>query len=225
MSTLSRLYNADTHIDFVGHRKRWFTFSAVILVISVISLLTRGLDLSLDFEGGTVVEVPNAVDVSTSDVRDALSDIGLAGAKVQLTEGTDGARIRVQTEVLEPACLDVVAEYADILQVGSRNMHNTHLLAAVGKQSKPVLLKRGWSATFEEFLLAAEYIMLQGNPNVILCERGIRTHETYVRNTLALSIVPEIKRRYGDFVDRTSGGFGFVDTETRRRMIGELRAG
>jgi preprotein translocase subunit SecF len=106
VSTLSRLYNADTHIDFVGHRKRWFTFSAVILVISVISLLTRGLDLSLDFEGGTVVEVPNAVDASTSDVRDALSDIGLAGAKVQLTEGTDGARIRVQTEVLEPAAQD-----------------------------------------------------------------------------------------------------------------------
>ena len=73
-------------------------------------------------------------------------------------------------------------------------MHNTHLLAAVGEQDKPVLLKRGWGATLKEFLLAAEYIMLQGNHNVILCERGIRTFETYTRNTLALAIVPEIKR-------------------------------
>ncbi|MFQ5590605.1 MAG: N-acetylneuraminate synthase family protein, partial [Phycisphaerae bacterium] len=88
-----------------------------------------------------------------------------------------------------------VARYADVLQVGSRNMHNTHLLAAVGRQQKPVLLKRGWCATLQEFLLAAEYIMLEGNHNVILCERGIRTHEEYVRNTLALSVVPEIKRR------------------------------
>jgi 3-deoxy-7-phosphoheptulonate synthase len=73
-------------------------------------------------------------------------------------------------------------------------MHNTQLLLAVGRQGKPVLLKRGWGASLQEFLLAAEYIMLEGNSNVILCERGIRTHETYVRNTLALAIVPQVKR-------------------------------
>jgi 3-deoxy-7-phosphoheptulonate synthase len=101
--------------------------------------------------------------------------------------------LAIVTEVMRCEHVDLVAKYADVLQVGSRNMHNTHLLAAVGQQSKPVLLKRGWSATLEEFLLAAEYVMAHGNPNVMCCERGIRTHETYVRNTLALAIVPEIK--------------------------------
>jgi len=102
--------------------------------------------------------------------------------------------LAVVTEVLSSAHVELVARYADVLQVGSRNMHHTPLLRAVGQQEKPVLLKRGWSATLEEFLLAAEYIMVEGNHNVILCERGIRTHETYVRNTLALAVVPEIKR-------------------------------
>ena len=102
--------------------------------------------------------------------------------------------LAVVTEVIECAQVELVSRYADVLQVGSRNMHNTHLLAAVGRQRKPVLLKRAWCATLQEFLLAAEYVMAEGNRNVILCERGIRTHETYVRNTLALSVVPEIKR-------------------------------
>lgn len=102
--------------------------------------------------------------------------------------------LAVVTEVMRCEHVEQVARYADVLQIGSRNMHNTHLLAAVGEQDKPVLLKRGWSATLEEFLLAAEYVMMGGNRNVILCERGIRTHETYVRNTLALAVVPEVKR-------------------------------
>jgi len=102
--------------------------------------------------------------------------------------------LAIVTEVMNSDQVDLVARYADVLQVGSRNMHNTHLLIAVGRQAKPVLLKRAWCATLEEFLYAAEYIMLQGNRQVIFCERGIRTHEEYVRNTLALSIVPEIKR-------------------------------
>ncbi|MBN2448138.1 MAG: 3-deoxy-7-phosphoheptulonate synthase [Phycisphaerae bacterium] len=118
--------------------------------------------------------------------------------------GEDGlralARVRektglaIVTEVMSPERVACVAEYADVLQVGSRNMHNSPLLRAVGEQGKPVLLKRGWSATLEEFLLAAEYILRAGNPNVILCERGIRTHEEYVRNTMALAVVPEVKR-------------------------------
>jgi 3-deoxy-7-phosphoheptulonate synthase len=88
---------------------------------------------------------------------------------------------------------ELVAEYADILQIGTRNMHNFNLLSAVGKTGKPVMLKRGWSASLKEFLLAAEYIINEGNQNVILCERGIRTHEVYVRNTLPLAIVPAVK--------------------------------
>ncbi len=110
-----------------------------------------------------------------------------------LAEARDRTGLAIVTEVMRCEHVGLVAEYADVLQIGSRNMHNYPLLTAVGQQSKPVLLKRGWSSTLDEFLMAAEYIMLEGNPNVILCERGIRTHETYVRNTLALAVVPEIK--------------------------------
>ncbi|MEK7524683.1 MAG: 3-deoxy-7-phosphoheptulonate synthase [Patescibacteria group bacterium] len=95
----------------------------------------------------------------------------------------------VITEVLHVKNLDLVAEYSDIVQIGSRNMQNFELLVEVGKIKKPVLLKRGMSARLEEFLLAAEYILNAGNPNVILCERGIRTFETATRNTLDLNIV------------------------------------
>jgi 3-deoxy-7-phosphoheptulonate synthase len=102
--------------------------------------------------------------------------------------------LAVVTEVMSIDQVDLVNKYADVLQVGARNMQNFNLLNAVGRQSKPVLLKRGMSATLEEFLLAAEYIMSQGNSQVMLCERGIRTYEDYVRNTLALAAVPELQR-------------------------------
>ena len=102
--------------------------------------------------------------------------------------------LAVVTEVMAVEQVKLVADYADVLQIGARNMQNFNLLNAVGEQSKPVLLKRGMSATLEEFLLAAEYILARGNQNVILCERGIRTYEDYVRNTLALAAVPELHR-------------------------------
>ena len=102
--------------------------------------------------------------------------------------------LAVVTEVMAVEQVPLVAEYADVLQIGARNMQNFNLLNAVGEQQKPVLLKRGMSATIEEFLLAAEYILSRGNQNVILCERGIRTYEEYVRNTLALAAVPELHR-------------------------------
>jgi 3-deoxy-7-phosphoheptulonate synthase len=102
--------------------------------------------------------------------------------------------LAVVTEVMAVEQVDLVAKYADVLQVGARNMQNFNLLNAVGEQSKPVLLKRGMSATLEEFLLAAEYIMAKGNTNVMLCERGIRTYEEYVRNTLALAAVPALHK-------------------------------
>lgn len=98
------------------------------------------------------------------------------------------------TEVLDASTLDVVCEYADMLQVGSRNMYNTELLKAIGKTRKPVLLKRGFMATLEEFLLAAEYILAEGNDAVVLCERGIRTFERATRNTLDLAAVPLLQQ-------------------------------
>jgi 3-deoxy-7-phosphoheptulonate synthase len=100
----------------------------------------------------------------------------------------------VVTEVMDTRQVALVAKYADMLQVGSRNMQNYPLLREVGLSARPVLLKRGMMATIEEFLLAAEYILSQGNENVILCERGIRTFETSTRNTLDLSAIPMLKR-------------------------------
>ena len=110
-----------------------------------------------------------------------------------LAEARDRTGLAIVTEVIGVECLDEVAEYADVLQIGARNMQNYPLLEAVGRAGKPVLLKRGPSATLQELLLAAEYVLAAGNGQVILCERGIRTFEDYARNTLALSIVPALK--------------------------------
>ena len=98
--------------------------------------------------------------------------------------------LAIVTEVMAPEHVPMVAEYADVLQIGARNMQNYQLLQAVGDSGKPALLKRGMSATLEEFLLAAEYILDRGNPNVMLCERGIRTYEDHTRFTLPLATVP-----------------------------------
>ncbi|APW61233.1 3-deoxy-7-phosphoheptulonate synthase [Paludisphaera borealis] len=98
--------------------------------------------------------------------------------------------LAIVTEVMAPEHVPMVAEYADVLQIGARNMQNYQLLQAVGDSGKPTLLKRGMSATIDEFLLAAEYILDRGNPNVILCERGIRTYEEHTRFTLPLATVP-----------------------------------
>jgi len=118
--------------------------------------------------------------------------LGEAGLKL-LAKAREVTGLAVCTEVMSIDQMDLVAHYADILQIGTRNMHNFNLLAAAGKTQKPVMLKRGWSAELKEFLLAAEYIMNEGNQQVILCERGIRTHEQYVRNTLPLAIIPAVK--------------------------------
>ena len=119
--------------------------------------------------------------------------LGEAGLAI-LEEAARAAGLPVVTEVLTPADVEVVARHADCLQIGTRNMQNFSLLDAVGEQRKPVLLKRGMSATIEEFLLSAEYILAKGNPNVILCERGIRTFEKYTRNTFDVSAIPLLKR-------------------------------
>ncbi len=110
-----------------------------------------------------------------------------------LAEAKEKTGLRIVTEVTEVDAVETVAEYADLLQIGARNMQNFRLLKEVGRTQKPVLLKRGLAATLDEWLNAAEYILNEGNPNVIFCERGIRTYETYTRNTLDLSAVAAIK--------------------------------
>jgi 3-deoxy-7-phosphoheptulonate synthase len=119
--------------------------------------------------------------------------LGLDGLKL-LRKAAAQYRLKVVTEAVSSSDVEIVSEFADIIQIGTRNMQNFRLLKTAGQQKKPVLLKRGMNATLEEFLLAAEYILQEGNPSVILCERGIRTFETATRNTLDISAVPLIKQ-------------------------------
>ena len=112
-----------------------------------------------------------------------------------LAEAREATGLPVVTEVLSPDLVPLVARYADMLQIGARNMQNFALLRAVGESGKPVLLKRGMSATLDEFLLAAEYILSAGNERVVLCERGIRTFETATRNTTDINAIPVLKHR------------------------------
>ncbi len=120
--------------------------------------------------------------------------LGEQGLKY-LAEAREITGLPFITELMDSEDLDLVAKYADVIQLGARNMQNFSLLKKVGKIKKPVMLKRGGNATIEEFLMSAEYIMAEGNTNVILCERGIRTMETkFTRNTLDLSVVPVVKR-------------------------------
>ncbi len=118
--------------------------------------------------------------------------LGLAGMKI-LDKARRETGLPVVTEVLDPRDVPWVSEFADVLQIGARNVQNFSLLKEAGKSSRPVLLKRGMNTTLEEWLNSAEYVLSAGNPNVILCERGIRTFEVYTRNTLDLSAVPAIR--------------------------------
>jgi 3-deoxy-7-phosphoheptulonate synthase len=122
----------------------------------------------------------------------AFQGLGLHGLKLLAQAGKETG-LPIVTEVIDPRDVSWVAEFADVLQIGTRNMQNFSLLKEVGQTGRPVLLKRGMYSTLEEWLNCAEYILSEGNPNVILCERGIRTFETYTRNTLDLSAVPAIK--------------------------------
>jgi len=122
----------------------------------------------------------------------AFRGLGPAGLEL-LAEAREVTGLPIVTEVLTPADVELVAGCADMLQVGTRNAQNFSLLEAVGQARKPVLLKRGLSNTVEEWLLSAEYVLSQGNPDVVLCERGIRTFETATRNTLDLAVVPLVR--------------------------------
>jgi 3-deoxy-7-phosphoheptulonate synthase len=119
--------------------------------------------------------------------------LGEDGLKI-LAKVREATGLGIVTEVMESSEVDMVADYADLLQVGARNMHNTKLLRALSRLSKPILLKRNFSATLNEFLMSAEYLLAGGNDRVVLCERGIRTFVEYTRNTLDLNIVPAIKK-------------------------------
>jgi 3-deoxy-7-phosphoheptulonate synthase len=119
--------------------------------------------------------------------------LGEKGLKL-MREAADQSGLLVCSEVMDASQIQLMLPYVDILQVGARNMQNYHLLRCLGTVEKPILLKRGMSATIEELLLSAEYIMSGGNYNVILCERGIRTFETYTRNTLDIAAIPVIKK-------------------------------
>jgi 3-deoxy-7-phosphoheptulonate synthase len=123
----------------------------------------------------------------------AFQGMGEDGLKI-MAEIRDKFGLRIVTEALDNESLDLVAEYADVIQIGARNMQNFSLLKRAGRTRKPVLVKRGMSATLDELLMAAEYVMSEGNYQVILCERGVRTFADHTRNTLDLSIVPAVQR-------------------------------
>jgi 3-deoxy-7-phosphoheptulonate synthase len=119
--------------------------------------------------------------------------LGETGLRI-MAEIRERFGMKIVTEAIDNESLDLVAEYADVIQIGARNMQNFSLLKRAGRARKPVMVKRGMSATLEEFLMAAEYVMSEGNYQVILCERGVRTFADHTRNTLDLSIVPAVQR-------------------------------
>jgi len=120
--------------------------------------------------------------------------LGEPGLKI-LAQVRERFGLGIVTEAVDHESLDLVEQYADVIQIGTRNMQNFSLLKRAGRAGKPVLLKRGMSATLDEFLMAAEYILAEGNYNLILCERGVRTFSDFTRNTLDLAIIPAVKRR------------------------------
>lgn len=143
-------------------------------------------------QAGAVMQRGGAFKPRTSPY--SFQGLGEEGLKI-LKRAKAETGLPIVTEVMDPRLVNLVAEYADMLQIGARNMQNFDLLKEVGKVKKPILLKRGMSATIEDLLMSAEYILSQGNPNVVLCERGIRTFETATRNTLDISAVSVLKSK------------------------------
>lgn len=120
--------------------------------------------------------------------------LGLEGLKM-LCRAKEETGLPIVTELMSPEYLDIFDEKVDLIQIGARNMQNFDLLKQLGKTKRPILLKRGLNATYEEWLMSAEYIMASGNPNVILCERGVRTFESFTRNTLDLQAIPVVRKK------------------------------
>lgn len=153
------------------------------------------------FQAALAVSAAGAKVLRGGAYKPSTSPYGFQGLGVEglelLSEAGKRFRLKVVTEVMDPRNVELVVQYADMLQIGTRNMQNYDLLKEAGRSRHPVLLKRGMSSRIEEWLLAAEYILNEGNPNVVLCERGIRTFETATRNTLDLSAVPVVKSQTG----------------------------
>ena len=145
--------------------------------------------------------------------------LGEPGLKI-LAEVREKFGLGIVTEAIDNESLDLVEKYADVIQIGARNMQNFSLLKRAGRSKKPVLLKRGMSATLDEFLMAAEYVMSEGNYNVILCERGVRTFSDHTRNTLDLSSVPAVQKTQ-PFADRRRSSHG---TGRRNKVLPLSRA-
>lgn len=182
------------------------------------SSVVRVGDVEFGKEGGfTVVAGPCSVE-SEGQIKTVANSVKASGAKMlrggaykprtspysfqglelegleYLAQARAETGLPIVTEIMSPALVETFAEKVDLIQVGARNMQNFDLLKELGSIDKPILLKRGLSSTIEEWLMSAEYILAGGNPNVILCERGIRTFETYTRNTLDLSAIPAVKK-------------------------------
>jgi len=178
-------------------------------VVNVAGVSIGGGKLAV-IAGPCSVESEEQIVATARAVRDAGADLLRGGAYKPRTSpyafqglGEDGLKLLalarretglgIVTEIMESSEVDLVAKYADLLQVGARNMHNTKLLRALAGVGKPILLKRNFAATLNEFLMSAEYLLSGGNPDVVLCERGIRTFVEYTRNTLDLNVVPAVK--------------------------------
>lgn len=187
----SRVFNPiDTIIDVEGHKIGGGNIAIMAGPCSVESeeqLMTIARSVK---EAGAHFLRGGAFKPRTSPY--SFQGLGEVGLKL-LKKAKEETGMPIVTEVMSMDTLDLIAEYADIIQIGARNMQNFALLKKVGALRKPILLKRGLSATIEEWLMSAEYIMSEGNTQVILCERGIRTFETYTRNTLDISAVPAIR--------------------------------
>jgi 3-deoxy-7-phosphoheptulonate synthase len=181
-------------IDVAGGRVR-VGGSAVVVMAGPCSVEDRQQIIDIAYavrEAGATVLRGGAFKPRTSPYD--FQGLGARGLEY-LAEAREATGLPVITEVMREEQVALVAEYADILQIGARNMQNYGLLHAVGKQSKPVMLKRGISGTIRELLMCAEYIVSNGNYNVMLCERGIRTYETATRNTFDLNAVPVLKEQ------------------------------
>jgi 3-deoxy-7-phosphoheptulonate synthase len=182
---------ADTVVDLGGVKIGGDSFVVVAGPCAVESLESFKKTATLVKQAGAVALRGGAYKPRTSPY--SFQGLGLEGLKI-LRDVARELNVPAITEVVEVADVEAVEEYADAFQVGARNMQNFRLLKSLGLSRKPVVLKRGMAAKVEDLLMAAEYILSEGNPNVILCERGIKTFETATRNTLDLSAVPVIKK-------------------------------
>ena len=168
--------------------------SGVVVMAGPCSVETRDMILSLGaFLKGAGAHMMRGGAFKPRTSPYAFQGLGVEGLRY-LAEERSVVGLPVVTEVMDTRDVEMVAEFADVIQVGARNMQNFNLLKAVGRCAKPVMLKRGLASTLEELLMSAEYVMSEGNQDVILCERGIRTFEKFTRNTLDLSAVPVLKR-------------------------------